>query len=200
MTTEATLVLGMVRLTEEELGREDPNSSAATDTRRIRELAALLGGPVFSLSDSRRSGDPEFHTDGAISRRVVNTLRDKLGEEGVFVRVLGDYHRFHAEYLRKAYGSFANYMLPQLLKAGLVQSDSEVILPHLDPRLDTSPSIYAAFGGCEKAFLYPAQNPLVCATQRLLPDTPLNESLDKEHPFVCFSAFPDQTGGKSGGG
>jgi hypothetical protein len=108
--------------------------------------------------------------------------------------IAGDYIRFPPDYCRKCYRSFAQVLLPMLLRSGMLAEGCQVFLPY--PRRQAG--VRNIYEEIEDAFapgrpgaprlVVPSQNPLYRATRTLFKEEHMHktEGLHPETPFLHF--------------
>ena len=113
--------------------------SSIRDTLRIHALRNFLSTQVYSISNSSNVGiDNEYHMAGKFGDKAVEELKHKLHGRKLSC-IFGDYFRFPSNYYRVAYKSFLERMLPRLVSCGLVDEETRIIIPKLNPKLNELP-------------------------------------------------------------
>lgn len=145
------------------------------------------------------SSDARLPDAGMAVRLQVRELRELVGQGVVLGGIYGDYFRFSSQYFRKAYNPFINHMLPAMVKEGLVDKDTSIILPILHPKLDPEGATYHYLdtdGLFKRQLLHPEGNALYRATDAPYLQGHLNAPNSAEircgtfnlpQPFALFS-------------
>jgi hypothetical protein len=152
---------------------------------------------VISMNDvhAPHQCEPGHHVQGSFGHRVVPDVKALLGDQALKM-IIGDYVRFPTEYMRAAYLNFFKSMLAALLKHGLIDTSTVIVMPNLDGLVNQQ----KLTGPAGKAWklsmtrLQANQNPLYVATEGLGDDvmggiTNQGElrSLNSEAPFVAVT-------------
>lgn len=113
-----------------------------------------------------------------------------------FESIYGDYWRFPATYFHQAYDRFINTMLPEMVRLGMIDQNTELTFPHLYKKYN-HPDIYRFFSTQQSVVGFPPAKEVALYKATDNPDVEpfLNTSNDKEiksgtfdphHPFISF--------------